>query len=51
MVLRLSDDRSHAVADRLASVFGTEPVETWTGCLVIVTDHKVRVRRAKPGAR
>jgi len=48
MVLRLSDDRSSAVAERLTSVFGTEPVEAWIGCLVIVTDHKVRVRRPRP---
>lgn len=45
MVLRLSDDRSSAVAERLASVFGMESVEDWISCLVIVTDHKVRVRR------
>jgi predicted nuclease of predicted toxin-antitoxin system len=48
MVLRLSDDRSRSVAERLASVFGTEPVEAWTRCLVIVSDHKVRVRRPRP---
>jgi predicted nuclease of predicted toxin-antitoxin system len=48
MVLRLSDDRSRSVAERLASVFGTEPVEAWTRCLVIVSDHKVRVRRPQP---
>jgi hypothetical protein len=45
MVLRLSDDRSLAAAQRLASVFATEAVDTWARCLVIVTDNKVRVRR------
>jgi hypothetical protein len=45
MVLRLSDDRSSVVAQRLAIVFASEQVEEWTGCLVIVSDHKVRVRR------
>ena len=48
MVLRLSDDRSRAVAERPASVFGAEPIEAWAGCLVVVTDHKVRVRRRQP---
>jgi predicted nuclease of predicted toxin-antitoxin system len=45
MVLRLSDDRSSAAAERLVAVLGTESVEAWAGCLVVVTDHKVRVRR------
>jgi len=44
LVLRLSDDRSAAAAERLGAVFRTEPVETWRGNLVVVTDHKVRVR-------
>lgn len=47
MVFRLSDDRSAVVAQRLELVFHGETVEGWGGCLVIVTDHKVRVRRAQ----
>jgi hypothetical protein len=45
MVLRLTDDRSLAAAQRLASVFSTEAVDAWARCIVIVTDNKVRVRR------
>ena len=47
LVLRLADDRSRIVADRIASVFTTEAVESWARCLVIVTNHKVRIRRAQ----
>jgi predicted nuclease of predicted toxin-antitoxin system len=47
LVLRLTDDRSRVVAERLAIVFADESVETWAGCLVIVTDHKVRIRRPR----
>lgn len=50
LVVRLSDDRSRATAERLATVFQTEDVEAWAGCLVVVTDHKVRVRRPQPRA-
>jgi predicted nuclease of predicted toxin-antitoxin system len=50
LVVRLSDDRSRVVAERLDLVFATEPVETWNGCLVIVGDHKVRIRRPRPRA-
>jgi predicted nuclease of predicted toxin-antitoxin system len=42
--LGFSDERQYP----LASVFETEPVEAWTRCLVIVSDHKVRVRRPRP---
>ncbi len=45
LVFRLSDDRSAVVAQRLELVFRGETVAGWEGCLVIVTDHKVRVRR------
>jgi hypothetical protein len=34
-----------AGAERLATVLADATVEAWAGCLVIVTDHKVRVRR------
>jgi predicted nuclease of predicted toxin-antitoxin system len=50
LVLRLSDDRSQTVAERLSAVFATESIETWSGCLVVVADHKVRVRRPQPRA-
>ncbi len=32
LVLRLSDDRSSAAAERLTGVFHTEAVEAWAGC-------------------
>jgi hypothetical protein len=41
LVLRLADDRSSAAAERLVAVFQTEAVEAWSGCLVVVSDHKV----------
>jgi hypothetical protein len=49
-VLRLSDDRSRGAAERLTAVFRTEAVEAWAECLVVVTDHKIRVRRPRPRA-
>jgi len=49
-VLRLVDDRSRAAAERLTAVFRAEAVEDWAECLVVVTNHKVRVRRPRPSA-
>src|SRR5579863_1735463 len=34
---------------RMEEVFRSEAVNTWTGCFVVVTDQKVRVRRASSG--
>ena len=50
LVLRLVDDRSSASAERLTAVFRAEAVEDWAECLVVVTDHKVRVRLPRPRA-
>ena len=36
-----------ALARRLCSIFHTEAVETWTHCLVHVTDRKVRLHRPR----
>ena len=50
LVLRLVDDRSRAAAERLTAVFRAEAVEAWAECLVVVTDHKVRVRHPRSRA-
>ena len=50
LVLRLVDDRSSAAAERLTAVFRAKAVEDWAECLVVVTDHEVRVRRPRPRA-
>jgi len=44
LVLRLHEGDIHALSERVLTLFTTEPVETWAGCLVVATDRKVRVR-------
>ena len=46
LLVRLAQPGRDALLARVAMLFATEPVETWGGCLVVATDHKVRVRRA-----
>lgn len=48
-MLRLSDDRSGALVERLAAVYRAEAVENWAACLVIVSDHKVEPLIRKSG--
>ena len=52
LLVRLARPGRNALLERVSQVFETEKVEDWTGCLVVVTDRKVRVRRpAEPTER
>lgn len=42
---RLTRPGREALFERVVAVFQTEKVEDRTGCLVVVTDRKVRIRR------
>jgi predicted nuclease of predicted toxin-antitoxin system len=45
LLVRLPQPGRIALQDRVTSLFRTEAVETWSGCLVTATPTKVRVRR------
>jgi predicted nuclease of predicted toxin-antitoxin system len=45
LLIRLPAPGRLALLERLREVFQTHPVESWGGCLVVVTESKVRVRR------
>jgi len=45
MLVRLRDPGAGALAERIRSIFESEAVVTWQGCLVIATERKIRVRR------
>jgi len=49
MVVRLLSAGRQELLDRLTWVFENEAVATWAGCHVVVTAHKVRVRRPASG--
>lgn len=44
LLLRLAHPGREALVDRIAALFATEPVDGWRVCLVVATDHKVRVK-------
>ncbi len=46
LVIRLGDGGRETLFQRLRQVFTLEAVESWTGCFVVVSDRKIRVRRA-----
>jgi len=47
LLVRLRGPGRGALARRVQAVFQTELVDTWKRAFVVVTDHKLRVRRPK----
>jgi uncharacterized protein with PIN domain len=45
LLVRLHSPGRLALTARIAAIFTTEPVESWFGCFVVLSDHKLRVRR------
>jgi predicted nuclease of predicted toxin-antitoxin system len=46
LLVRLPQPGRLALTERVASLFRSEAVETWRGCIVSATPTKVRVKRA-----
>ena len=45
LVVRLRDPGRLALLQLVELLFTTECVEGWTGCFVVATEHKTRIRR------
>jgi predicted nuclease of predicted toxin-antitoxin system len=45
LLVRLAQPGSNALVARVAMLFATEHVDEWRGCLVVATEHKVRMKR------
>ena len=45
LLVRLRDPGRLALLEIVKRLFETEPVETWRGCLAVVTERKLRVLR------
>ena len=48
LLVRLTRPGRNALFERVSTVFQTEKVEDWTGCLVVATEQKIRIRRPDP---
>ena len=49
LLVRLRVPGREALVRRVHTIFQTELVETWKRAFVVVTDHKLRIRRLKGG--
>lgn len=45
LLVRLRNPGRNALFMKVISLFQNEAVETWAGCFVVATEHKIRVRR------
>ena len=45
LLIRLRNPGRNALVRRIQSLFETEDAESWKGCFVVATDHKIRIRR------
>jgi predicted nuclease of predicted toxin-antitoxin system len=45
VLVRLHSPSRLRLLERLEEAFQSEPVDEWLRCFVVVTDHKIRVRR------
>ena len=45
LLVRLPQPGRTALFERIATLFEVEDVDSWDGCLITATPHKVRVRR------
>lgn len=45
LLVRIGQPGRLALARRIGALFATESVEDWKGCLVVATDHKLRIKR------
>ena len=48
LLVRLTRPGRKALFERVSTVFQTEKIEDWTGCLVVATEQKIRIRRPEP---
>jgi hypothetical protein len=45
LLVRLGQPGRNVLTARVEMLFATEHVDRWRGCLVVATDHKVRIKR------
>ena len=48
LLVRLHHPSRRRLLDFVHQLFVSEPVSAWSGCFVVATDHKLRIRRPPP---
>ena len=50
LLVRLREPGRNALVNRVRDVFQSEQVQDWSGSFVVVTEHKIRIRRPDKGS-
>ena len=45
LLVRLLNPGRQELLERVTNLFKTEKVENWSGCFIVVTERKIRIRR------
>ncbi len=45
LLIRLDHPSRTALATRVRQILQTEDIDSWNGCLVVASEHKIRIRR------
>jgi predicted nuclease of predicted toxin-antitoxin system len=45
VLIRLRDPSRRQLVNRMQQILRTESIEQWTGCFVVISDQKLRIRR------
>ncbi len=45
LLVRLAQPGRDALTRRIVTLFATENIDQWQGCLIVATDHKMRIKR------
>ena len=45
LLVRLREPGANALLERVSAAVQAHALESWSGCLVVLTDHKLRIKR------
>lgn len=48
LLVRLREPSRVGLLKRISELFINEATDEWPGCFIVVTDHKIRIRRKRP---
>jgi predicted nuclease of predicted toxin-antitoxin system len=48
VLIRLRDPSRRRLIARVRQVIASESLDSWAGCFVVISDHKLRIRRPTP---
>jgi predicted nuclease of predicted toxin-antitoxin system len=48
VLVRLREPSRRRLVERVRQILASESLESWAGCFIVISDHKLRIRRPPP---